>query len=201
MGAAAGAPVADGFAASSVQASRRCRALGRTRLGRFAQDAQVSPAGAFPHGRGLERGVGGPLARNCVRGGRPLRRLPDGVGEGQKVIGSRLRRRGRHGQAQDFPAPRHRQRPGVLFAQIVTMRFRIRSQRTQDSCGVRVHVRQSCHRRLAAGRPGTLTNSTHDITDYSPFVALPCIRVRGAGCGPGGQCGVSGYVAYFRRRV
>jgi len=32
MGAAAGAPVADGFAASSVQASRRCRVLGRTRL-------------------------------------------------------------------------------------------------------------------------------------------------------------------------
>lgn len=115
-------------------------------LGRFAEDAQVSAPGTFPHGRGLERGVRGPLARNSVRGGGPQRRLPDGVGQGQKVIGTRLRRRGRHGQAQDFPASRHRQRPGVLFAQIVTMRFCVRGQRTQNSRGVRIYVRQSCHR-------------------------------------------------------
>lgn len=106
----------------------------------------MSPPCAFRNRGCLERGMDGPLARGRIRGSRPQGRLPDRIGEGKQVIGTRLRRSCRHGQAQDFPAARHGQRAGVLFAQIVTMRLRVRGQRAQHSSGVRIHVRQSCHR-------------------------------------------------------
>lgn len=133
--------MADGFAASSLQASRYYRGSGR-----FAEDAQVSPPCTFRNGWSLKRGMDGPLARGGTRGSWPQGRLPDRIGEGQQVIRTRLRRSGRHGQAQDFPAAGHGQRAGVLVAQIVTMRLRVRGQRAQHSSGVRIHVRQSCHR-------------------------------------------------------
>jgi hypothetical protein len=114
--------------------------------GRFAENAKVSAPCAFRNRGRLECSMRGPLARDRIRGSRPPGRLPDRIGEGQQVVRTRLRRICRHGQAQDFPAAGHRQRPGVLFAQIVTMRLRVRGQRAQHSGGVRVHVRQSCHR-------------------------------------------------------
>lgn len=133
--------MADGFAASSLQASRYYRGSGR-----FAEDAEVSPSCTFRNRGCLKRGVDGPLARGRIRSRRPQGRLSDRIGEGKQVIRTRLRRSCRHGQAQDFPAAGHGQRASVLFAQIVTMRLRVRGQRAQHSSGVRIHVRQSCHR-------------------------------------------------------
>ena len=114
--------------------------------GRFAENAQVSPPGAFSGRRGFKGGVGGALAGRRFCCGRSQGRLPDGIGKGQEVIGPGLRRCCGHRQAQHFPAPRHRQRARMLLAQIVTMRFRVRCQRAQHRSGVRVHVRQSCYR-------------------------------------------------------
>lgn len=114
--------------------------------GRFAENPKVSPPCAFGYRWRLECSMHGPLARGRISCSGPLGRLPDRIGEGQQVVRARLRRSCRHGQAEDFPAAGYRQRPGVLFAQIVTMRLRIRGQRAQHRGGVRVHVRQSCHR-------------------------------------------------------
>ncbi|MCU1568672.1 MAG: hypothetical protein JWQ56_3609 [Pseudarthrobacter sp.] len=78
--------------------------------------------------------------------GRQCGGVPHRVGQGQQVIGARLLRSGRHGQAQDFPAPGNGEGVSMLFAQIVTMGFSVSSQRTEDCSGVGIDVRQGSHR-------------------------------------------------------
>ncbi len=132
------APVADGSAASSLPPDAA--------LGRFPQDAEVAPSGSFSSGRCFQRRMGTSLAGGRRRLGRQGSGVPDGIGQCQEVIRPRLLRRGGHGQAQDLPAPRDSKGISVLLAQIVTMGFRVRGQRTEDRCGIRVDVRQGGHR-------------------------------------------------------
>lgn len=110
----------------------------------------MAPPGTVHSRRCFQRRV-----RSALRlGGRSLRRegsgFTDGISQCQQVVRTGLVRGGRHGQPEDFPAAGHRERPGVLFAQIVTMRLGVRSQGAKDGGGVGIHVRQSSHRRLAA---------------------------------------------------
>ena len=81
----------------------------------------------------------------------PRRCLADSIGEGEKVVRARLWRLGRHGEPQDFPASRNGERVGVLPAEVVAVRFGVGGKRSQDGCGIRIDVRQSSHRGLAAG--------------------------------------------------
>ena len=118
-------------------------------LGRFAQDAQVAAAGAFGCGGRFQRRVGGALPRG--RGRRAGRSLTDGVRQGEEVVRTWLGRLRGHGEAKYFPAARDGERIGVLLAKVIAVRLGIGCQRAEDGGGVRVDVRQSCHRRLAAG--------------------------------------------------
>ena len=110
----------------------------------------MATAGTFGSGRRLECRVGRamPLRRRRLR--RERCGFPDGIGQCQEVIWPGLVGCGRHRQPEDFPAAGNCQRPGMLLAQIVTMRLGIRSQGAQDCSGVCVYVRQCSHRRLAA---------------------------------------------------
>jgi hypothetical protein len=112
----------------------------------------VPPAGTFGARRSFERRMGTALGRQLRRLGGQGRGVPDCVGECEQVIRAGLLRRGRHGQSQDFPAPGDRQRIGVLFTKVVTMRLGVSSQGAENSRGVRIDVRQGSYRRLAAGR-------------------------------------------------
>jgi hypothetical protein len=146
----------------------------------------VPPTCTFSAGRSLEGSMVGALGgrlRLWGEGGG----VADGIGKRQQVIGSWLLRSGRHGQAQHFPSAGHRQGIGVLLAEVVAVRLGVGGQRTQDGGGVRVHVRQGGYRRLAAGRPRTLTDSSHDITDYPFATEKPRIGARAdAPPGPAG---------------
>jgi hypothetical protein len=53
--------------------------------------------------------MGAALPLRGSGGSRPGCRLTHGVGQGKQVVGPGLRRLGRHGKAQDFPAPRNGQ--------------------------------------------------------------------------------------------
>ena len=134
--------------------------------------------GALGRGRCFQCRVQAALPLRRFLRGRPGGGLADGIGEGQEVIRARTGRRGRHRQPHDFPAAGDGERVGVLFAQVVAVRFGVSSEGSEDSGGVRVYVRQSGHRRIAAGRPRTQTNCTHDITDYSPCSRVPRIETK-----------------------
>lgn len=138
------APVAEKMC--SFQPTARCGS------GRFPKNPQVPPTCTFSSGRSFKGGMVGPLGgRLRFRG--EGRGIADGIRKCQQVVWSWLLRGGGHGQAQHFPAAGHRQRISVLLAEVVAVRFGVGCQRTQDGGGVRIHVRQGGHRRLAAGRP------------------------------------------------
>ncbi len=102
--------------------------------------------GSFSSGRGFKRRMGATLTGRRGHLGRQGSGVPDRVGQRQEVIRAWLLRRGRHGQAQNLPAPRDSERIRVLLAKIVTMRFGVGGQRTKDRRGIRVDVRQSGYR-------------------------------------------------------
>ncbi len=108
-------------------------------------------AGTLCAGGRLKRRVRAALPRGGRRRRRPGGRLTDGVGQREQVIRARLRRLRGHRQAQDFPAPRHSQGAGMLFAEVIAMRLGVSGQWPEDRSGISVDVRQSCHRGLAAG--------------------------------------------------
>src|SRR5690242_15410657 len=66
--------------------------------GRFAQDAQVAAAGALRGGGRLKSRVRCPLPRGLGR--RTGGSLTDSISQREKVVGTRLRRLGRHGEAE-----------------------------------------------------------------------------------------------------
>ena len=72
--------------------------------------------------------------------------VPNRVGKGQKVVRPRLLWRGGQGKAHDFPTAGDGQRVGMLGAQIVTMRFSVGGQRSQDGRGVCIDIRQGGYR-------------------------------------------------------
>lgn len=119
--------------------------------GRLAQDAEVRAPDSFRSRWRFERRLGAalPLLRSGSCG--PRRRLADSIRQGQKIVRARLWRLGRHGEPQDFPAPGHGERGGMLPAEVVAVGFGVGGERSQDCCRVRINVRQSCHRGLAAG--------------------------------------------------
>jgi len=84
---------------------------------------------------------------------RARRGVTDGVSECQEVVRPGLLWGGRHGQPQNFPTARNRQRARMLFTEVVAVRLGIGRQWTEDRGGVRIDVRQGGYRRLAAGRP------------------------------------------------
>jgi len=91
-------------------------------LGRFAEDPQVSPAGTFDTCGRLHLRVVVAGRRFGCRGGS----LTDGVGQSKQIVGSGLRWRAGHGQAQHFPTPGNGEALGVLRAEVVGVRFGVR---------------------------------------------------------------------------
>lgn len=138
---------------------RRFMAL--VRPGSIPENPQMAPPsrwGIAFHALGgwFQRHPAGPLQRGPGSLGiriSGIRRLPDSICQGQQIIGIRWRRHIRHGQSQNFPAPRHSQSVGMLGTQIVTVRLGIGGQRTQHRSGIGIHVRQSGDCRLLAAGP------------------------------------------------
>ena len=97
-------------------------------LGRFAENAQMAPAGTFDACRWFHLLVS--MAGRRLGGSGSG--LTDGIGQRQEVIRARLWGRRGHCQAQDFPAARDREAFRVLGAEIIGVRFGIRSERAQD---------------------------------------------------------------------
>ena len=102
--------------------------------GRLAQNAEVAAPGSFRSRGSFERGVGAALALLLSGGCRPCCRLADSICQGQKIVGARLRRLGRHGEPQDFPAAGNGERVSVLPAEVVAVRFGVGGERSQDCC-------------------------------------------------------------------
>jgi len=69
-------------------------------------------------------------------------RLPDGIREGEQVVGRRRRRDVVTAEPHDLPAPWHGQPLGVLGAEVVGVRLGIRRERPEDDGGVAVDVGQ-----------------------------------------------------------
>jgi hypothetical protein len=63
------------------------------------------------------------------------------VGESEQIIGGWFRL-ALDGEPDYFPTARRRQCLSMLLAQVVAMRFGLAGQRTKDSCGVSVGIRQ-----------------------------------------------------------
>lgn len=106
----------------------------------------MPPAGALGCGRSFKGGVDTALALAGFRRCGPDGRLPDSIGQGEEIVGAGAGGVGRHRQPQHFPPARDGQGPGVLFAQVITVRFGIGGQRAQNGGGVCINVRQSGHR-------------------------------------------------------
>lgn len=94
----------------------------------------MTSAGTFGAGRRFQGCVGTTLGGRRRLPGRLRRRLSDGVSEGKEVIRSGLGWCGGHREAKDFPAPGHRQGPGVLAAQVIAVRFGVGGQGSEDRC-------------------------------------------------------------------
>jgi hypothetical protein len=109
----------------------------------------VAAAGALRGGGRLKSRVRCPLPRGLGR--RTGGSLTDSISQREKVVGTRLRRLGRHGEAEYFPPARNRERTGMLLAEVVTVRLCVGCKRAEDGGGVRIDVRQRGHRGLAAG--------------------------------------------------
>jgi Zincin-like metallopeptidase len=101
---------------------------------RIGKDGQMPPAGNLDHAGTPQRWL---RRRRIVRQADIAHR----VGKCQQIIG-RWFRLLLHYEPDHFPTSRCRERLRVLLAQVVTVRFRLARQRTQDSRGVPIGVRQ-----------------------------------------------------------
>ena len=144
---------------------------------RIGKDGQMPPAGDLDH-------AGTP--RRWLRRRRIIRQthIAHRVGKCQQIIG-RWFRLLLHYEPYHFPTSRCRERLCVLLAQVVTVRFRLARQRTQDSRGVPIGVRQGrgggtlapCSR--TAARPHVPTVLRGRVRSWE---ALPCLIARSARC-------------------
>jgi hypothetical protein len=113
----------------------------------------------------------------CVDGRLSSRtsRFADRVGKCLEIIAA-----GQHGvgitvEANDLPAARRGQPPGVLLAQVVGVRLRIGGQRAHNSGRVGVDVGERRDRRPAAGGPRAAAQWAHggDRTRREASYQLP----------------------------
>ena len=93
----------------------------------------MSPASTLGGGGSFQDAWGCTVAGGWFLVRRTGRCLPNGMCQCQEVVRAGLRWMRWHRQSEYFPASRHGQGSGVLLAKIVTMRFSISGQRTQDS--------------------------------------------------------------------
>lgn len=84
------------------------------------------------------RGAGGDVVRRLPLFGS----LANGIGQGQQVI--RIGRGCGSGkfEADHVPPPGHGKAAGMLCAEVIAVRFRVKRQRAQDRRGIRVDVRK-----------------------------------------------------------
>jgi hypothetical protein len=106
----------------------------QTGSGRLAKDAEVAAPGSFGARGRFERGMGAALALLLSGDCRPCRCLADSIRQGQKIVRARLRRLGRHGEPQDFPAAGNGERISVLPAEVVAVRLGVSGEWSQDCC-------------------------------------------------------------------
>ena len=123
-------------------------------FGAAPQHAQVTAAHLSRHHSGL-RGH-----RLSCRGARTPR-LAHGIGQGEQVVGARLRLGVVGRQADDLPTTGSREAGRVVGAQVVGVRLRVRRQRAEDSRPVGVDVGQRCDRGPTARRLGAPTGQVH----------------------------------------
>ena len=111
----------------------------------------MRPAAARSFGRGLQGVLSAALGFVFLVAGSLSGLFPYGIHKGGEFIAAGSARLSVQVQADQFPAPRSGEAAGMGCAQIVTMRFGVGGQRSQDGCGIRVYVGQGSYCRLAAG--------------------------------------------------
>jgi hypothetical protein len=103
------------------------------------------------------------LAGGRLRARRGPRRLTYGVGEGLQVITAGTTSRRLDRKPNDFPAARCGQPLRVNGAQVVTVRFHVGGERTENGRGVGVDVREREYGGLPARGAGTASNMAHSV--------------------------------------
>lgn len=98
--------------------------------------------------------------------GRP-RRFTYGVGERLQVVAAGTSARRLDREPDHLPTTRGGQALGMHGAQVVTVRFHVSGERTENGGGVGVDVREREYGGLSARGAGTASNMAHSVRLYA----------------------------------